>query len=82
MERFTGWPVEYLKGKKRSNPKAYLNSMLNGNQKIRQFSFLEEEKTVIAMIDNLSGEDVSEITEKFREQTGFDLEVKGQISLF
>jgi ATP-dependent helicase IRC3 len=82
LERFTGWPVEYLKGKKRSNPKAFLNSMLNGNQKIRQFSFLEEKKTVIAMIDNLSGEDVSEITEKFREQTGFDLEVKGQISLF
>jgi len=82
LERFTGWPVEYLKGKKRSNPKAFLNSMLNGNQKIRQFSFLEEKRTVIAMIDNLSGEDVSEITEKFREQTGFDLEVKGQISLF
>ena len=82
LERFTGWPVEYLKGKNRSNPKAFLNSMLNNNQKIRQFTFLEENKTVIAMIDNLSCEEVSEITERFKEQTGFDLEVKGQISLF
>ena len=39
-------------------------------------------KTVIVMIDNLSSEEVSEITERFKGQTGFDLEVKGQISLF
>ena len=56
--------------------------MLSGNQKIKQFSFFEENRTVIATINNLSSEEIIEISEKFREQTGFDLEIKGQISLF
>ncbi len=82
LERVTGWPVKYIAGRKKSNPKAFLNSMLKKNQKIKQFSFLEEEKAVIAWINNLSYGEVDDISEKFKEQTGFDLEVKGQISLF
>ena len=82
LQRVTGWSVNYQEGRKRGNPKAFLNSMLNENQKIKRFVFNEEEKSVIAWINNLSHDELSYMSEKFKEKMGMDLKVRGQVSLF
>ncbi|MBW2368506.1 MAG: DEAD/DEAH box helicase [Deltaproteobacteria bacterium] len=82
LESATGWPVEYVGNEKKSNPKAFLNSMLNENQRIKQFSIIEENKSVAAWISNLSNKEVGDISDRFKEKTGLDLEIKGQIPLF
>jgi len=81
LERVTGWSVEYSKGKVKSNPRAFLRSMLSNSQKLKRFDYNPDDSTVTAWINNLSHHDLSEISERFREKTGMDLEIKGQISM-
>lgn len=82
LEIATGWPVEYAGSEKKNNPKAFLNSMLGENQKIKQFSVVEENKSVAAWISNLSNKELAEISKRFKKKTGLNLEIKGQIPLF
>ena len=82
LQRVTGWSVTYREGRKKGNPKAFLNSMLNENQRIKRFVFNEEEKSVIAWINNLSHDELSYLSEKFKEKMGMDLKLRGQVSLF
>jgi superfamily II DNA or RNA helicase len=82
LRRVTGWPVEYQEGRKKGNPRAFLNSMLNENQKIKRFVFNEEEKSISAWINNLSPDELSYMSEKFHEKMGMNLKVRGQVSLF
>ncbi len=82
LESATGWPVDYVGNEKKGNPKAFLNSMLNENQKIKQFSIIEENKSVSAWISNLSNKEVEDISKRFKKKTRLDLEIKGQIPLF
>ena len=82
LERATGWPVEYIDGKTKSNPKAFLNSMLNENQKIQQVTIIEENKSVAAWISNMPNKEMAKLSSRFRKKTGLSLEIKGQIPLF
>ncbi|MCF6291080.1 MAG: DEAD/DEAH box helicase [Desulfobacterales bacterium] len=82
LQRVTGRPVTYREGRKKGNPRAFLNSMLNENQKIKHFAFNEEDNSVIAWINNLSHDELSYLSEKFKEKTGMDLKVRGQTTLF
>ena len=56
--------------------------MLNESQKIKQFSIIEENKSVAAWISNLPNKKITDISSRFREKTGLGLEIKGQIPLF
>jgi len=82
LESATGWPIAYVESENRNNPKAFLNSMLHEQQKIKQFSVVEENRSVVVWIRNLSNEEVADISNRFKEKTGLDLEIKGQIPLF
>lgn len=81
LERVTSWSVKYSKGKVKSNPRAFLRSMLSNSQKLQRFDYNPDDATVTAWINNLSHHDLSEISEMFREKTGMNLEIKGQISM-
>ena len=56
--------------------------MRSTSQKLKRFDYNPDDSAVTAWINNLSHHDLSEISEKFREKTGMDLEIKGQISMF
>jgi ATP-dependent helicase IRC3 len=82
LQMATGWPIEYAGSETKKNPKAFLNSMLGEGQKIKQFSVIEEERTVAAWISNLSSRELAKISKRFKKRTGLNLEIKGQLGLF
>ena len=81
LERVTGWNIEY-KDEKDKNPKAFLRSMLTNRQKLKKFKPDSKDNTVTAWIDNLVYSEISYISEKFKEKTGMNLEIKGQYTIF
>ncbi|MCD4652409.1 DEAD/DEAH box helicase [bacterium] len=82
LERATGWTVEYKLSTQRRNPRAFLKSMLNENQKIKYFYYDAENKKVVSWINNLPSDRIMYITKKFHEKTDMTLELRGQMSLF
>ena len=62
--------------------KSVLNSMLNENRKIQQFTIIEENKSVAAWISNMPNKKMAKRSSRFRKKTGLSPEIKGQIPLF
>ena len=81
LERVTGWDIEYKPSSQARNPQALLKSMLSEHQTIKSFSFDPEKQRVIAWINNLPPDSVAYFTEKFYENTGLKLILRGQMTL-
>jgi len=80
LENVTGWIIEYTEGQKKINPKALLRSMLSNRKQLKKFAYNPESNTVTALITKLTDRELSEITEKFNDETGINLTVKCQMS--
>ena len=67
---------------RKTNPKALLRSMVPNESWMRDFSFNEKNNTVSVRISGLSPEETDLIVLDFQAESGMNLDLQGQLSLF
>ncbi|VAX05183.1 DNA helicase, phage-associated; Type III restriction enzme [hydrothermal vent metagenome] len=83
LERVSKRKVTYKKAFRRKiNPKAILRSMTPATGRLRDFTFDDKTNTVSARITMLSAPEMEQMISDFHDETGMELEIKGQLSLF
>jgi ATP-dependent helicase IRC3 len=83
LERVSGRSVSYKRPFRRKiNPIALLRSMIPTTNRLKDFSFNEKLNTVSVRITGLSPEDTEQIVVDFHDESGLNLDIKGQLSLF
>ena len=85
LSRVTGRNVLFesaKKGRKYSNPRALLRSMLTETNRICDFQVDAGQNTISATVAGLTAQEVQEISKDFQDEFGMDLNLRGQMSLF
>jgi len=83
LERVSKRKVIYKKAfRQKINPKAILRSMTPAASKLRNFNYDDKTNRVSARITLLSGQEMEQMISDFHDETGMELDIKGQLSLF